>query len=75
MKIERVKQESKFQPITISMTIESEEELDAILEMTDYEISIPSVVDDDPNGKQHKIVKSFLQSMRPLLVIGGQHAT
>lgn len=70
MKIERVEQESKFQPITISMTIESEEEFDAILEMTEYEISIPSVVDDDLNGKQHKIVKSFLQSMHRQLVIG-----
>lgn len=70
MKIERVKQESKFQPITISMTIESKEEFNAIREMAEYDVSIPKIVDDDFNSKQHKIVKSFLQSMHHQLVIG-----
>lgn len=70
MKIERVKQESKFQPITISMTIESKEEFNAIREMAGYDVSIPKIVDDDFNSKQHKIVKSFLQSMHHQLVIG-----
>lgn len=69
MKIERVEQECKFQPITISMTIESKEEFDAIREMAEYDASIPKMVDDDPNSKQHEIVKSFLQSMHYQLVI------
>lgn len=71
MKIERVKQESKFQPITISMTIESKEEFDAIRKMAEYDVSIPKMVDDDPNSEQHEIVKSFLQSMHYQLVIRG----
>lgn len=69
MKIERIEIEKKFQPITISMTIESEEEFDAIREMAEYDVSIPRMVDDDPNSAQHAIVKSFLQSMHYQLVI------
>lgn len=71
MKIERIEIEKKFQPITISVTIESEEEFAAIRSMAEYDVSIPTLVDDDPNGKQREILKSFLQSMHYQLVIGG----
>lgn len=63
MKIERIKTEKKFQPITISVTIESEEELEALQDMVVYDVSIPDLVNDDRNSKQRQIVQSFLQSL------------
>lgn len=63
MKIERIKTEKKFQPITISVTIESEEELEALQDMVGYDVSIPDLVNDDRNSKQRQIVQSFLQSL------------
>lgn len=71
MKIKRVKPASEFQPITISMTFESKEELDAIKAMVLWDVSIPKLVNNDSNSQEHIIISSFLLEMQKQLVIGG----
>lgn len=44
MKVEVEKQE-KFKPIKLTLTIESEEELKALLCMCDYNVTIPNLVE------------------------------
>ena len=57
MQITKVKKEAKFDPIEITLLIQSKDEYDAIREMTCYDSSIPSLLTD---VLQRKIISKFL---------------
>ena len=64
MKIKKVPTETPFtfQPITIQITIETEEELSMLYKMTQYNSTIPQIVSGDII--QQEIISIFLDSIR-----------
>lgn len=64
MKIKKVPTETpiNFQPITIQITIETEEELSILYNMTQYNSTIPEIVSGDII--QQEIICNFLDSIR-----------
>ena len=58
MKVERLKKEENFEPIVLTLTIETKEDLEALTRMCDYNISIPKMV----KGRQIEI-ETFLNSL------------
>jgi len=63
MKVEVKEVEKKFEPIELVITIDSEEEKRAILEMCVFDISIPKKVSYD----YRSIVKVFLNELQTAL--------
>ena len=63
MKIKKVPTETPFtfQPITIQITIETEEELNVLYKMSRFNISIPELVSD--NTSQQEIIYEFLKEI------------
>ena len=66
MKIEKYPHQPAFQPITLTITIESKEEYDAIYEMSHYNVSIPDVVDE--NNCHRNEVANFISALHKALL-------
>jgi hypothetical protein len=66
MKIQKTEPTKTFQPISITITIESEEELKAIESMIHFDETIPELVGPS-NSKGHLIIQRFLQSIAHVL--------
>lgn len=50
----------EFQPVELTLVFETKEELDSIIRMCSWNISIPELFDYNPDMKQH--VKTFLDT-------------
>ena len=61
MKVETTKEQ--FKPFELVITIESKEELDALINMTQMDESIPRMV----QGKNRDLIKLFLNETRTIL--------
>jgi hypothetical protein len=66
MKIEKTEPACTFQPISISITIESKAELKAIKSMTYFDETIPELVGPS-NSKEYLIIQKFLNSISHVL--------
>jgi hypothetical protein len=66
MKIEKTAPVKTFQPISITITIESEEELNAFRDMTAFDQTIPELVGMG-TSREHKTIENFLISVREML--------
>jgi hypothetical protein len=66
MKIEKTEPACTFQPILISITIESEEEWNVIYNMTSFDQSIPGMFGPD-GSKEYSVVERFLLGVRKAL--------
>ncbi len=62
MKIEKITLLPSFQPITIQITIETEEELNVLRKMTYLNVSIPELISGDTS--QQEIICEFLNKIR-----------
>lgn len=78
MKIQSKIDNEVFKPIEITVVIESQEEFDALLNMTTYDIDIPAKVaggwldddtDDVANPEVYDIIQAFLTKFRQRLNI------
>jgi len=70
MKVERNKTAPVFEPIQVTLTIESSDELDTLYAMTKLTVSIPEVVVNSAYGvpmENKLIVQDFLISLREAL--------
>lgn len=65
MKVEKTHNQPAFQPITLTITIESKEEYDAIYEMSHYNVSIPDLV--DGNNCHRNEVANFISVLHAAL--------
>ena len=65
MKIVKTSPTPQFKPISISIIIETEEELEALQKMTRFNVSIPELVSD---RKHQRIVHEFLGAIQDLIV-------
>lgn len=65
MKIEKDTHQPVFQPFTLTITIESKEEYDAIYEMSHYNVSIPDLV--DGNSCYRDEVAKFISALHVAL--------
>ncbi len=59
-----VKQE--FQPVELTLVFETKEELEYIIEMCKYSVSIPNLINYKPNMQQY--IKTFLDTTRDELL-------
>jgi hypothetical protein len=66
MKIQKTEPTKTFQPISITITIESEAELKAIKSMTHFDETIPELVGPS-NSKEYLIIQKFLHSISHVL--------
>jgi hypothetical protein len=66
MKIQRGKEMKGFEPITITLTVETQKELDTLILLTKFDETIPDLIG-EREGKN--IVKSFLEELRTNLVV------
>ena len=64
MKITKVKQETKFNPIEIKLLIESEDEFNSLSYLTSFDESIPELFD---YQIQKEIITKFLADLRKQL--------
>lgn len=66
MKVEKTHTPPAFQPIALTITIESKEEYDAIYEMSHYNVSIPDLV--DGNNCYRNEVAKFISALHIALL-------
>jgi hypothetical protein len=66
MKIQKTAPSKTFQPISITITIESEEELDVIYKMTSFDQSISELLG-TIGSKAYSVVEGFLMGIRKAL--------
>jgi hypothetical protein len=66
MKIQKIEPTETFQPISITITIESKAELKAIYNMILFDHSIPELVGPS-NSKEYLIIQKFLHSISHVL--------
>jgi hypothetical protein len=66
MKIQKTEPSKTFQPISITITIESQEELNVIYNMTSFDQSIPGMFGPD-GSKEYSVVERFLMGVRKAL--------
>ena len=61
MKMSVQKEEKKFQPVTVSITFESKEEISAIRGVMNWNVTIPALW--DGNANYQEIVVRFMREM------------
>ena len=65
MKIEKTTPRPSFQPITVQITIETQEELEALQTMSRFNVSIPELLS---NEGQQEIIHDFLGMFQDTLI-------
>lgn len=66
MKMQNTSKTEGFQPVTISITFESENEIDLIRRTMGWNQSIPALVAHE-ESENYEIVKAFVDDLRDLL--------
>lgn len=65
MKIEKHTPPPQFKPISVTITIETEEEKEMLLKLTRYNISIPELLYTDRDNR--KMVEQFLDELNEFI--------
>lgn len=64
MKINAEQGDTGFKPITVTMVIESREELNNIKNLTNTNQSVPRVVKENCGDSDESVIKMFLQTLK-----------
>lgn len=64
MKVEFKRQEKEFQPIELTIKIQSQQELNALIDMAGFNVSIPDLCKDE----NQQIIEGFLTEIHDQLI-------
>ena len=68
MKVEKIKQESGFEPIVLKITIETYKDLDVVRTISNAPATIACAIRDTYDFKDEKAVEAFIESLDKALM-------